>query len=71
MKTADPGTPALSLRAVSKRFGPVTALDGLDLEIARGRAVALLGPSVTRRLIAEFARYARLRLSTVGTGAAS
>lgn len=45
MKTADSGTPALSLRAVSKRFGPVTALDGFDLEVARGRTVALLGPN--------------------------
>ena len=45
MKTAETDTPALSLRGVSKRFGPVTALDGLDLEIARGRTVALLGPN--------------------------
>jgi ABC-2 type transport system ATP-binding protein len=45
MKTAETGTPALGLRAVSKRFGPVTAVDGLDLEIARGRTVALLGPN--------------------------
>ena len=45
MKTAETDTPALSLRGVSKHFGPVTALDGLDLEIARGRTVALLGPN--------------------------
>ena len=43
MQTAS--TPAISLNAVTKRFGAVTAVDGLDLQIARGRTVALLGPN--------------------------
>jgi sulfate transport system ATP-binding protein len=30
---------------ITKRFGPFTALDRVDLEIPRGRLVALLGPS--------------------------
>lgn len=44
MDTA-PGTPAISLRAVTKSYGASTALDRLDLEIERGRTVALLGPN--------------------------
>jgi ABC-2 type transport system ATP-binding protein len=33
------------LRNATKRFGPVTALAGIDLEIARGQLLALLGPN--------------------------
>lgn len=35
----------LRYEAVTKRFGPVLALDGITLECARGRTTALLGPS--------------------------
>jgi len=35
--------PALTLRAIVKRFGPVTALDGASLTVARGTVHALLG----------------------------
>jgi ABC-2 type transport system ATP-binding protein len=34
-----------SLRAVSKRFGPVVALRDFDLEIRRGELLAVLGPN--------------------------
>jgi ABC-type sugar transport system ATPase subunit len=41
------GTPTsdalLSLRGISKHFGPVTALDGVDIEVPAGRVTALLG----------------------------
>lgn len=37
--------PAISLRGVVKRFGPVTAVDGLDLEVTAGTCVGLLGPN--------------------------
>ncbi|MFF9806546.1 ATP-binding cassette domain-containing protein [Streptomyces coeruleorubidus] len=37
------GPPLLSLRGVSKRFGAVQALKGVDLELRRGEIVALLG----------------------------
>jgi lipooligosaccharide transport system ATP-binding protein len=37
--------PAISLRAVVKRFGPITAVDGLDLEVAPGICLGLLGPN--------------------------
>src|SRR5690606_2397303 len=35
--------PLLSLSAISKRFGPVTALDGVDFAVAAGEVHALLG----------------------------
>ena len=37
--------PALSLRGLRKRFGAVTAVDGLDLTIRSGEIVAFLGPN--------------------------
>jgi ABC-2 type transport system ATP-binding protein len=36
---------AVDFRSVTKRFGPVNAVDGLDLTVARGEVVALLGPN--------------------------
>jgi D-xylose transport system ATP-binding protein len=36
-------TPALSIRGAEKRFGAVTALDGVDLDVHSGEVVALLG----------------------------
>lgn len=38
-------SPALELTGVTKRFGDVTAVDGLDLSLRRGRVLALLGPN--------------------------
>jgi lipooligosaccharide transport system ATP-binding protein len=48
--------PALSLRGVVKRFGQLTAVDHLDLEVPEGTCVGLLGPngagkSTTMRLL--------------------
>ena len=37
--------PAIRLRGVVKRFGPITAVDGLDLEVPEGSCVGLLGPN--------------------------
>ena len=36
---------AISIRAVSRRFGPTVALLPVDLEVAAGELVALVGPS--------------------------
>ncbi|WP_370616643.1 ABC transporter ATP-binding protein [Mumia sp. Pv 4-285] len=38
-------TTTVSLRGVSKSYGSVTAVDGLDLDIAEGEFLSLLGPS--------------------------
>ncbi len=38
-------SPAVSLVGVRKRFGPVTAVDGVDLEVVDGEFFAMLGPS--------------------------
>jgi D-xylose transport system ATP-binding protein len=40
---ATPVVPALSVRGATKRFGAVTALDGVDLEVNHGEVLALLG----------------------------
>jgi ABC-type sugar transport system ATPase subunit len=37
------GTPLLSLRGISKSFGPVRALTGVDLDITAGQVTALIG----------------------------
>src|SRR5919201_4530421 len=36
---------AISLRGFVKRFGPITAVDGLDLDVPEGTCVGLLGPN--------------------------
>lgn len=38
-------TPRVALRGVTKRFGEVVALDGIDLEVRPGEVVVLIGPS--------------------------
>src|SRR5437764_13755524 len=37
--------PAIALSGLTKRFGAVTAVDGLDLTIEPGEVVAFLGPN--------------------------
>src|SRR3954464_2898104 len=38
-------TSAISLRGVVKRYGPITAVNGLDLDVPEGTCVGLLGPN--------------------------
>ncbi|WP_425457246.1 ABC transporter ATP-binding protein [Blastochloris sulfoviridis] len=50
---------AVRLNGVTRRFGPITALDGIDLDIEEGEFFAMLGPSgsgktTCLRLIAGF-----------------
>lgn len=45
MNKKDRESSTLELRGVSRHFGPVKALDGLDLVLEPGELVALLGPS--------------------------
>src|SRR5437764_9990245 len=47
---------AIRLRGAVKRYGPITAVDGLDLDVPVGTCVGLLGPngagkSTTMRLL--------------------
>jgi heme ABC exporter ATP-binding subunit CcmA len=53
--------PAVALRGLSKRFGPAAALQGVELEIAGGTTLAVLGAngagkSTLLRLVAGLAR---------------
>src|SRR4051812_32699760 len=61
--------PAIELSGVVKRFGPITAVDGLDLEVPEGICLGLLGPngagkSTTMRLLTgqAIANAGRLRV---------
>src|SRR4051794_37485743 len=36
---------AINLRGVVKRYGPITAVDGLDVQVSAGTCVGLLGPN--------------------------
>ena len=38
-------TPMVRFHGVTKRYGPLTVLDSLDLDVARGEKVAIIGPS--------------------------
>src|ERR687894_829336 len=51
-----PSETAIQLRGVVKRFGSITAVDGLDLDVPEGICLGLLGPngagkSTTMRLL--------------------
>ena len=37
--------PMVRFDKVTKRYGPLTVLDQLDLDVARGEKVAIIGPS--------------------------
>src|SRR6187431_2994148 len=56
MNELDSRTEAIALRGVVKTFGPITAVDGLDLDVPTGICLGLLGPngagkSTTMRLL--------------------
>ncbi|HEX2358188.1 MAG TPA: ABC transporter ATP-binding protein [Solirubrobacterales bacterium] len=53
------GNPSVELRGVTKRFGDLTAVDRIDLDIAEGEFFTMLGPSgcgktTTLRIVAGF-----------------
>jgi putative spermidine/putrescine transport system ATP-binding protein len=57
--TANGAPPDIRLRGIRKTYGPVVAVAGVDLEIARGEFFTMLGPSgsgktTTLRMIAGF-----------------
>ncbi|HEY4726278.1 MAG TPA: ABC transporter ATP-binding protein [Actinomycetota bacterium] len=56
---SDPSMIAVGLRGLTKRYGRVTAVDGIDLDIREGELLTLLGPSgsgktTTLRMVAGF-----------------
>src|ERR1700760_2637376 len=44
MTAAEP-TPLLRIRAVTKSYGATQVLKGVDLDVARGEVVTIIGPS--------------------------
>jgi putative spermidine/putrescine transport system ATP-binding protein len=59
--TPTEAAPAISLRGLTKHFGDVRAVDGVDLDIADGEFFSMLGPSgsgktTVLRLVAGFER---------------
>ncbi|WP_233515170.1 ABC transporter ATP-binding protein [Marinitenerispora sediminis] len=64
-------SPAISLRGVVKRYGPLTAVDGLDLEVPAGIVLGLLGPngagkSTTMRMLTAQSRADAGEISVLG-----
>jgi len=69
--TASAAQPAIIARALTKRFGEITAVDGLDLELAAGRIYGLLGPNGSGkttliRLLTGLARPTSGEVSVLG-----
>ncbi len=64
-------TPAIRTRGLARAFGPVAAVDGVDLEVPAGCIFGLLGPngagkSTTLRLLAGILRPDRGRVEILG-----
>jgi len=71
----DAGLPDIRLVGLVKRFGSLAAVDGIDLEIARGEFFTMLGPSgsgktTTLRLIGGFERPDAGRVELAGADVA-
>src|SRR5438093_1346129 len=67
------GQLAIRLRGVIKRYGPITAVNGLDLDVRQGTCVGLLGPngagkSTTMRLLTAQAIADEGELEVLGFG---
>jgi putative spermidine/putrescine transport system ATP-binding protein len=67
-------TPAVSFKQVSRHFGPVRAVDAVDLDIGEGEFFAMLGPSgsgktTCLRLIAGFEQPTSGRIEIFGSQA--
>src|SRR5689334_2070941 len=45
VRRASETAPAIGVRGLRKAYGPLRALDGVDLEVRRGELLALLGPN--------------------------
>jgi putative spermidine/putrescine transport system ATP-binding protein len=70
------GPADIRVRGLTKRFGDVVAVDGIDLEVGQGEFFTMLGPSgsgktTTLRLIAGFERPDEGRIELAGRDVAS
>lgn len=45
MAAAAPAQPMVRFASVTKRYGELTVLEGLDLDVQEGEKVAIIGPS--------------------------
>ncbi|MFC5134714.1 MULTISPECIES: ABC transporter ATP-binding protein [Haloferacaceae] len=64
--SSDPSDPIVRFQDVSKRFGPVTALDGIDCRFDRGEIHGVVGPNGSGKTTL-FEILLRLRHPTAGT----
>jgi phospholipid/cholesterol/gamma-HCH transport system ATP-binding protein len=48
---ASPATPKISLRGVTKRFGPKSVLNGIDLDVGHRQSVVVIGGSGTGKSV--------------------
>ena len=65
----------IEARGLTKRYGDKTALDGFDLDVARGSVCALLGPNgagktTAVRLLTTAVRFAGPRWALTGAARA-
>jgi len=65
------GSPVVEARGLAKRYGPLAALDGIDLSVPAGQAIVLLGAngagkSTLLRLLATLTRPSDGRLRLFG-----
>ncbi|MEL6209028.1 MAG: ATP-binding cassette domain-containing protein [Pseudomonadota bacterium] len=51
MTAPDPAAPMIRLSGVTKSFGPKTVLAGVDLEVARGQSMVIIGGSGTGKSV--------------------
>ena len=72
--TPDPAVPALRVSGLVKHYGPVQAVNGIDLEVRRGEVFGFLGPNgagktTTIRCILDLLRPTAGRIEVLGVDA--
>src|SRR3954451_6713519 len=71
VRSLEAGLAAIELHGVVKRFGPITAVDGLTLEVPAGVCLGLLGPngagkSTTMRMLTAQSRADEGEITVLG-----